>query len=110
MRFTRAICASVAQGGKYVQYNANPPVFRSSREHITHDHYVKVVPTVYKQLGKPAPTKLYEYTISSNAYALEPPFMTSGEAHDGPIIKLSYDLSPLQARARAGRSSRARPY
>lgn len=73
-------------GGKYAMQQERDP-FVSAKEHITHDHYIKVVPTQYTQLGKPEPVELYEYTISSNAYALEPPFMTSGESHDGPIVK-----------------------
>ena len=67
----------------------------------------QVVPMFYKPLGASEATLLYEYTISSNHYALEPPFVTSGEAHDGPIIKIAYDLSPLQARKR--RRSRCGP-
>lgn len=82
-------------GGKYAMNQERPP-FASLKEHITHDHYIKVVPTQYTQLGKVEAVELYEYTISSNAYALEPPFMTSGESHDGPIVKVSYDISPLQ--------------
>lgn len=82
-------------GGKYALQQERSP-FVSAKEHITHDHYVKVVPTQYTPLGREDPVELYEYTISSNAYALEPPFMTSGETHDGPIVKVSYDISPLQ--------------
>lgn len=83
-------------GGRYAQRDTMPTGFHSGLEHITHDHYVKVVPTQYRPLGAAEATMLYEYTISSNHYALEPPFVTSGEAHDGPIIKVAYDLSPLQ--------------
>lgn len=82
-------------GGKYALAAEHAP-FVSGKEHITHDHYVKVVPTMYTQLGKTEAVQLFEYTVSSNAYALEPPFMTSGESHDGPIVKVSYDISPLQ--------------
>lgn len=82
-------------GGRYVQKEEYAS-FISKKEHITHDHYLKVVPTQYTPIGRKEPIALYEYTISSNAYALEPPFLTSGETHDGPIIKIAYELSPLQ--------------
>jgi len=61
-------------------------LFVSNKEHVTHEHYLKVVPTAFEPLnGKPIET--YEYTINSNTYEKDKTV---------PTIKIMYDLSPMQ--------------
>ena len=34
--------------------------------------------------------------MNSFAHVLQPPFVVAGERHDGPVVRLSYDVSPMQ--------------
>lgn len=84
-------------GGKYAGAGAKHAPFVSVEEHIEHEHHFKIVSTSFVPVDKRyQPISMYEYSVSSSAHRLEPPFVVAGEKHDGPIVRLSYDVSPMQ--------------
>jgi len=60
--------------------------FNSPKDHVVHEHYLKVVQTEVNPLGLAEKKQLYEHTISSHSYVSE----------QLPHVKFHYDLSPMQ--------------
>ena len=84
-------------GGKFAAASVVHAPFVSTELYEAHEHHFKVVSTQFQPLGgRAAPLGLYEYTVNSFAHRLEPPFIVAGEKHDGPVVRLSYDVSPMQ--------------
>ncbi|GAB5371075.1 hypothetical protein AAMO2058_001548200 [Amorphochlora amoebiformis] len=61
-------------------------VFNSPKDHVVHEHYLKVVQNHIKPLGLSSENQVYEHTISSHSYVSEQ------LAH----VRFHYDLSPMQ--------------
>jgi len=100
--------SGVHQGGGY--WRARPGhrgmdagvVFASEVQHITHEHYIKVVPTMYQALGG-FPLDTYGYTVNSYKYEAATN-MRAGEVHwEAPMVKFSYDLMPMKVVVREHR-------
>eukprot|EP01006_Ploeotia_vitrea_P004244 TRINITY_DN114166_c0_g1_i1.p1 TRINITY_DN114166_c0_g1~~TRINITY_DN114166_c0_g1_i1.p1 ORF type:complete len:489 (+),score=35.04 TRINITY_DN114166_c0_g1_i1:65-1531(+) len=62
-------------------------LFVSLSDHVTHEHYIKVVPTIFEPVSGPS-VETYEYTVNSNLYASE-----KGRV---PAIKLVWDIWPME--------------
>ena len=60
--------------------------YMSESEHVTHEHYLKVVSTDYKGIGGQK-YATYEYATNTNQYK---------EPDKVPMIRIHYDLSPLR--------------
>eukprot|EP00906_Rhabdomonas_costata_P005236 RCo007869 len=77
-------------GGVYAdkkQDSQHATLFISRSGHITHEHYIKVVPSVFIPLrGKSVQT--YEYTVNSNLYKMS--------EEEVPSVKLVWDIWPME--------------
>jgi thiol-disulfide isomerase/thioredoxin len=62
-------------------------LFLSLGNHITHEHYVKVVPRRFEPLRGPI-IEMYEYTINSNVYETD--------KDNIPSVRLVWDISPME--------------
>ncbi len=60
--------------------------FNSPKDHVVHEHYLKVVQSLVKPLGLSSERQVYEHTISSHSY------VSDQLAH----VRFHYDLSPMQ--------------
>jgi len=69
-----------------LQKSAANKVYKSDTEHVTHEHYLKVVSTDYKGIGGQA-YSTYEYATNTNQYK---------EDEKVPMVRIHYDLSPLR--------------
>lgn len=75
-------------GGVYAdETEDHSTLFLSLGDHVTHEHYIKVVPTIFDPLSGRA-IETYEYTVNSNLYASE-----KGKI---PIVKLVWDIWPME--------------
>lgn len=69
--------------------------YTSETEHVTHEHYLKVVSTDYRPIaGKTYQT--YEYATNTNQYK---------EPDKTPTVRIHYDLSPLRVVSKEVRKS-----
>lgn len=73
-------------GGVYAHGDLST-MFLSLSGHITHEHYIKIVPSVFKPLNK-KPVGTYDYTINSNLY--------ESSKDDIPGIKVVWDIWPME--------------
>ena len=80
-------------GGRFAA--GNETTFTSDEQFTVHEHYLKVVSRSYEPLEGDA-VQLYEYTFNSNRFKLMPPFAEDDHNIDGPMIKFSYDISPMR--------------
>lgn len=86
-------------GGYWRQRRGHPidagVVFPSEVHHITHEHYIKVVPSMYLPLSG-HPVDSYGYTVNSYKYEAATS-VAAGETHwEAPMVKFSYDLMPMK--------------
>lgn len=79
-------------GGRFAAGNAS--TFASEDDFTVHEHYLKIVSRKYEPIVGDA-VQLYEYTFNSNRFKLMPPFSEDDHNIDGPMIKFSYDISPM---------------
>ena len=82
-------------GGRFAA--GDEATFYSEEPNTVHEHYLKIVSRTFEPLEGQA-VQLYEYTFNSNRFRLNPPLAADGDPDqhvDGPMIKLSYDVSPM---------------
>jgi acyl-coenzyme A thioesterase 9 len=97
-------------GGGGAQFDA-----RENRQ-TAFEHYIKVIPRTFAPIDE-APIQIYEYTFSSNHFDIlrsaeerEMIYYEDEHAIDefrrprGPVVKFSYDLSPMQVRKKSTQS------
>lgn len=98
-RSLRRVWAKIPKdmGGRFA--GGNESTFTSEEEYTVHEHYLKIVSRSYEPLEGDA-VQLYEYTFNSNRFKLMPPFAEDDHNIDGPMIKFSYDISPMRVELR----------
>lgn len=94
-RSLRRVWAKIPKdmGGRFAAGNAS--TFVSEEEFTVHEHYLKIVSRSYEPMDGES-VQLYEYTFNSNRFRLTPPFAEDDHNIDGPMIKFSYDISPMR--------------
>ena len=84
------------RGGKFAGAEVKHTPWVATEPHTEWLHSFGVVAVEFRPLGGTAPVTLYEYTTATFEHPLEPPFMVAGERHDGPMVRISYSISPMR--------------